>query len=406
MKIAPLLLGLAGLCLLTGAALAQTASTAERLGYGSNDKVLMVHADDLGMSHSVNAATIEAFEKGLVTSGSIMVPCPWFPEIAAYAKAHPELDLGLHLTLTSEWKYLRWRPVAPPEKVRGLLDEEGFMWRSERQTALKASPQEIEIELRAQIERALAFGIKPTHLDTHMGTLYTRRDFFDVYTKLGKEYGLPVMAMRPTPEAIAYGKLTGSPITEEVLNGLAADGFVLLDYLSTGVPGRTVAERKGAYQKFLRELKPGVTMLIVHLGMNDAELKATTGAWEQRYADFLAFTDPEIAALIKAQGIKLTTWRELGKLAWPGTRRAAVSAGAPQERYPFKGKIIKVHPQYRDVEIEHEAIPNYMEAMTMHFALKDESLYTKLKPGDTVRATLVVVTNRWWLEEVVINPPR
>jgi predicted glycoside hydrolase/deacetylase ChbG (UPF0249 family) len=291
-------------------------TTAQQLGYGPNDRLLIVHADDLGMSHSVNAASIEAFKKGLVTSGSIMVPCPWFPEIAAYAREHPELDLGLHLTLTSEWKYLRWRPVAPPDKVKGLLDEEGFMWHSERQTAMKATAQEIETEIRAQIERALAFGIKPTHLDTHMGTLYTRKDFFEVYTRLGKEYGIPVMVMRPTPEMIAYGKLTGSPIGEAELKQVEAEGFVLLDYLNTGMQVKNFAERKEAYKNFLHHLKPGVTMLIVHLGMNDPELKATTASWEQRYADYLSFTDPEIAALIKELGIKLTTWRELGKLAW------------------------------------------------------------------------------------------
>jgi chitin disaccharide deacetylase len=298
---------------------AQT-TTAQQLGYGPNDKVLMVHADDLGMSHSVNVASIEAFKKAMVTSGSIMVPCPWFPEIAAYAREHPELDLGLHLTLTSEWKYLRWRPVAPPDKVKGLIDPEGYMWRSERDTAKNATPQEIETEIRAQIDRARAFGIKPTHLDTHMGTLYTRKDFFDVYTKLGKEYGIPVMVMRATPEAIAHGKQIGTPIGEAELKQVEADGFVLLDYLNTGVQGKTFAERKESYKKFLREMKPGVTMLIVHLGMNDPELKATTGSWEQRHADFQSFTDPEIEALIKELGIKLTTWRELGKLAWQGKK--------------------------------------------------------------------------------------
>jgi len=309
---------LALLAALTGVATAQNSmtTTAQQLGYGPNDKVLIVHADDIGMSHSVNVATIEAFKKGLVTSGSIMVPCPWFPEIADYARQHPDLDLGLHLTLTSEWKYLRWRPVASPEKVKGLLDSEGYMWRSERDTAKNATPQEIETEIRAQIERALKFGIKPTHLDTHMGTVYTRKDFFDVYTKLGKEYGIPVMVMRPTPEAIELGKRDGSPIGEEALRKIQDEGFAMLDYLSTGVQGKTFAERKEAYKAFLRNLKPGVTMLIVHLGMNDPELKATTNSWEQRYADFQSFTDPEIEALIKELGIKPGTWRELGKVAW------------------------------------------------------------------------------------------
>jgi chitin disaccharide deacetylase len=305
------------LSLLALPAIAQTTTTAQRMGYGPNDKVLLIHADDVGMSHNVNIATMEALKHGMVTSASIMVPCPWLLEIVTYAKAHPEVDFGLHLTLTSEWKNYRWRPVAPHDKVKGLLDPEGYMWRSERDTAKNATPQEIETELRAQIDRALVLGLKPTHLDTHMGTLYTRKDFFDVYTKLGKEYGIPVMAMRATPEAIAYGKATGSPIGEGALNAIEADGFVLLDYLATGVPGKTFAERKVSYINFLKSLKPGLTMLIIHLGLDDPELKAITGAWEARWSDFQTFKDPEIAALIKEQGIKLTTWREMGKIAWP-----------------------------------------------------------------------------------------
>ncbi len=307
---------LALLLLTLMAIVARGQNSAVQLGYGPTDKLLMVHADDIGMSHSVNVATIEAFRKGAISSGSIMVPCPWFLEIAAHARANPELDLGLHLTLTSEWKFFRWRPVAPPDKVPGLIDEEGYMWRSERQTAAKATPQEVEIELRAQIDRAIAHGIKPTHLDTHMGTLYTRKDFFEVYTRLGKEYRIPVMVMRATPESIAYGKSIGSPITEDVLRKVEADGFPLLDYLVTGVPGRTFEERKKAYHDLLRSLKPGVTMLIVHLGMDDPELKAITGSWQQRHADFLSFTDPETQTLMKELGIKPVTWRELGKLAW------------------------------------------------------------------------------------------
>ena len=299
----------------SGSAWAQT-TTAQQLGYGPNDKVLMVHADDIGMSHSVNLATMEALKHGMVTSASIMVPCPWMPEIAAYAREHTDVDFGLHLTLTSEWKYYRWRPVAPPDKVKGLLDPEGYMWRSEVDTAKHATPQEIETEIRAQVERARQFGIKPTHLDTHMGTLYARQDFFDVYTKLGKEYGIPVMVMRVTPESLAYAKASNIPVGETALRKVEADGFVLLDYLVTGVNGKTFAERKQAYHELLRNLKPGVTMLIVHLGLDNDELKGITGSWQQRHADFLSFTDPDTKKLMAELGIKTTTWRELGKLAW------------------------------------------------------------------------------------------
>ena len=159
-----------------------------------------MHADDAGMCHSVNEATIEALTKGMVSSASIMVPCPWFPEFAAWAKQHPEMDLGIHLTLTSEWQHYRWRPVAPAASVKGLFDPEGYMWRSEVQTAKSASAQEVETELRAQIERAREFGVAFTHFDTHMGTMYTRPDYFDVYAKLAREYKVPCMIPRPSEE--------------------------------------------------------------------------------------------------------------------------------------------------------------------------------------------------------------
>lgn len=301
--------------LVTSSALLWAQSTAERLGYGPQDRVLMVHADDLGMSHTVNAASMEALKQGLVTSASVMVPCPWFLEIANFAKAHPEFDMGLHLTLTSEWRKYRWGPVASRDKVPGLIDPEGYLWRDVRSVAQHATAAEVEIELRAQIDKALATGWKPTHLDTHMGTLYARVDYWEVYAKLGREYKLPVMLMRPTPEFVAESTKDGYPITPAMLEKKDRDGYVLLDHLVTGVPGRTIAERRASFQKLLRELKPGVTMLIVHLGINDEELKNITNNWEARWSDYRNFTDPEMRDLMKQLGIKQTTWREMSKLS-------------------------------------------------------------------------------------------
>jgi predicted glycoside hydrolase/deacetylase ChbG (UPF0249 family) len=294
-------------------AFAQT--TATLLGHDPQAKLLMVHADDAGMCHSVNLATAEALLQGAVQSASIMVPCPWFSEFAETARAHPELDLGLHLTLTSEWKHYRWRSVAPPEKVKGLLDPEGFMWRDVRSAASRASAEEVETELRAQIERARQFGVKFTHFDTHMGTLYARPDYFDVYTKIARECGVPCMIPRPT--AVAAAELKGYPITAEMLEQKGKEGFVLIDRLVTGVPGRTVEERKESYRKFLRALQPGATKLIVHLAKDDPEIRAVTNSWEQRWADFLFFTSSEAAQMLKELGIRPLTYRELAKALTP-----------------------------------------------------------------------------------------
>lgn len=275
----------------------------------------MVHADDLGMSHTVNVASMEAFKQGLVTSASVMVPCPWFLEIAAFAKEHPEFDIGLHLTLTSEWKKYRWGPVASKDKVPGLMDPEGYLWRDVKSVAQHATPAEVEAELRAQIEKALATGWKPTHLDTHMGTLYARVDYWDVYTKLGRDYQMPVMIVRPTRELLASAAKDGYPVTGAMLEQKDREGYVLLDHLGQGVSGRNLAERRVSYQKLLRELKSGVTMLIVHLGINDEELKNITNAWEQRWADYRYFIDPETRDLMRDLGIRQTTWRAMSRIA-------------------------------------------------------------------------------------------
>jgi predicted glycoside hydrolase/deacetylase ChbG (UPF0249 family) len=294
--------------------LAQSApekSTAELLGHGPNDKLLMVHADDAGMCHSVNAATAEALSSGAVQSASIMMPCPWVSEIADLARRQPELDLGLHLTLTSEWKHYRWRPVSPAASVPGLLDPDGYLWRDVQSAAKSASASEVAQELRAQIARARHFGIRFTHLDTHMGTLYARKDFFDAYTAVAGEAGVPCML--PRPSGVPKEEMREYPITAEHIYAKEREGFALLDRLVTGVPGRGVEERRASYRQFLRELKPGVTKLIVHLSMDDPEIRAVTNNWEQRWADFQFWTSSEARSLLKDLGIKPIKYREMAK---------------------------------------------------------------------------------------------
>jgi predicted glycoside hydrolase/deacetylase ChbG (UPF0249 family) len=293
--------------ILTFLTLAQAQSVAERLGYPRDAKLLIVHADDLGMAHSVNAATIKAFETGLVNSGSIMVPCPWLSEIATYARANPQADLGLHLTLTSEWTSFRWGPVSSRDRVSSLLDKDGYFHLTESDAAAKADPKQVEMEITAQIEKARALGIQPTHLDSHMGTLYQSKELFEVFLRVARSQKLPVRVAKAW-----FGRADFLP-TVLSQNDVYIDR--ILD-INQSVPAEDWAK---FYSDALRKLEPGVTEVVIHLAYNDAEMQGATfnhpnwgAAWRQR--DFEFFTSDIFRKLLQENQIKLITWRELGKL--------------------------------------------------------------------------------------------
>jgi predicted glycoside hydrolase/deacetylase ChbG (UPF0249 family) len=289
-------------------------SLAERLGYGATDRLLLIHADDFGMCHSVNAATAEALDAGIVTCASVMVPCPWMPEAAAYAREHPDADLGVHLTLTSEWRQYRWGPVSPHDEVSSLLDGDGYLPRSVREAVERADPAEVGRECHAQIERARAFGIAPTHADSHMGTLFTR-PFYPVYARAAKEAGAMPMLVRPTGHRAAEALALGiDPVSST--EALSREGFLFLDHLNTGAGGDTLEERREGYYDAIRTLPPGVSEIIVHLSLDDPEIRAITNHWQARWHEFQIFTDPRTRELIDEEGIRLIGYRELSRLAF------------------------------------------------------------------------------------------
>lgn len=302
-----ILIGLALCFCLASTTFAQQQTLAERLGHPRDAKLLIVHADDLGMSHSVNAATIKAFESGLVNSGSIMAPCPWFAEIATYARANPQADLGLHLTLTSEWTSFRWGPVTSKDRVSSLLDKTGYFYLTESEAAAKADPKEVEIEIRAQIERAKAFGIQPTHLDSHMGTLYQTKALFEVFLRVAREYKLPVR--------IAKTWFARADFLPSTLN----PDDVFIDRILDINPSVTPNDWAKFYADEIKKLEPGVTEIVIHLAYDDAEMRGAShdhpnwgAAWRQRDLDY--FTSNAFRQLLKDQQIKLITWRDLAKL--------------------------------------------------------------------------------------------
>ena len=285
---------------------AQSKNVAERLGYSGNQSLLIIHADDLAVAHSADIASFDALDKGAATSASIMVPCPWLTEVADYAKAHPEADLGLHLTLTSEWKTYRWGPVIPRDQVPSLLDSDGYLWPDTESAVNNIRADEAEREIRAQVEHAIKVGIHPTHVDSHMGVLFARPDLMASYLKVAHEYKLPFLGMldRAAPPSRV----------------MFSDKDILLDSVVIASPNLAASDWKDFYLKAIRNLKPGITEIIVHLGHDDAELQAVTvghpdygSAWRER--DYEVITSPEFHKALQDNHVILLHWSDLKKLS-------------------------------------------------------------------------------------------
>ena len=279
-------------------------------GSAAAKRFLIVHSDDAGMSHSVNRATIDAMENGFVSSCSIMVPCPWFPEFAEWASQHPEKDFGIHLTLNSEFGKYRWGPVSGRDQVPTLVDQHGYLHASKEEVIAHARPAEVEIELRAQIERALHAGIKLSHLDTHMGTVISTGDMLEIYVRLGLEYNLPVMMIRNIDPFIALGYPDLVKKNAEYIRILEARGLPPIDYLFQFYEGKDHAARQERYLKTFQNLKPGVTQMIIHCGYDDAELQGITGSHFLRDDDRRVFSDPAVKQKIESMGIEIISWQQ------------------------------------------------------------------------------------------------
>lgn len=280
---------------------------AERLGYDASARLLIVHADDLGLCNSVNRASFEALSNGGVSSASIMVPCPWTPQVAAAARSNPDWDLGIHLTLNAEWEVFKWGPVSSLDKVRSLLDPRGYFPETVQEVVQKVDADEAETEIRSQIERARVMGIEPTHLDSHMGTLFQSPEVLKRTLQVAHEYKLPFLL----PKALLFM----APAARDLLT----EEDILIDDLAMLSPATKPEDWPRAYTRIISGLKPGVTQLIVHLGFDDPELQAVTvnhpdfgSAWRQRDFDYVL--SAEFRQLIQEEGVQMVTWREIGRL--------------------------------------------------------------------------------------------
>jgi predicted glycoside hydrolase/deacetylase ChbG (UPF0249 family) len=292
---------------------AQEKTYAERLGWPTGTKVVIFHVDDVGMSHNSNMGAIKAVEDGVATSLSIMMPCSWVPEYAAYLKAHPDTDAGIHLTHTSEWKNYRWGPVAGKSVVPGLVDPGGYLWKNVFDVVAHATADEFETEIRAQIDKALSMGISPTHLDSHMGTCFTPQ-YIDRYVKVGIEKQIPILIFGGHMQYIGNQAGPLRPMVISIAEKVWKAGLPVIDDLVTSpTSAKDYEGKKAELIKLLRDMKPGITEIIVHCTVQTEVFSHISGSGANREAELRLLTDPDIKKFIESEGIILTTWRELKK---------------------------------------------------------------------------------------------
>ncbi|WP_316846556.1 polysaccharide deacetylase family protein [Pedobacter psychrodurus] len=282
---------------------------AEKMGFADDAKLLIIHADDAGLAHSENLATIQSLEKGIVNSYSIMIPCPWFYEMAMFAKDNPQFDNGIHLTLTCEWENYKFGPVLPVAEVPSLVDRNGYFYKKRALLKENATLEDVKKELEAQIEKALRFGLKPTHLDSHMYSVGSSPEFFQIYRALGKKYNLPILVGKELMEMVGLDP-------KDNIN----KGDLLIDKAHYGI--WEYYESGGLsdyYQQVFENLVSGLNIILIHPAFDDMEMQGITvnhpnfgSKWRQ--IDFESFTHRDTEALVRRNDIKLITWNDIRKV--------------------------------------------------------------------------------------------
>lgn len=268
--------------------------------------ILIIHADDVGLSKSVNASTFQAMVYGSISSASLMVPCQEFESAVKQFGNADDLDLGIHITLTSDLSHHKWGPVSDLAKVPSLVDENGHFFSNPQQFAQSAKRDEVELEIRAQIARALDCGLKPTHLDSHQFVVEGHFGAFNTVLKLSQEYRIPCLLHRD---------ILKNPLSKRLIKS----NSIILDEVLMAYPGDEEGGLDQFYARTLSNLKPGIRILLIHPGYDDEEMQRIThghddygAAWRQ--ADYDFFVGEQCKALLKEQGIRLTNWAELSKL--------------------------------------------------------------------------------------------
>lgn len=288
-----------------------TQSILTKLGYQETDRLVIIHADDVGMCHATLKAFDDLWNFGTVTSGATMVPCPWFPAVAEYCRKNPEADMGVHATLNSEWSVYRWGALSTVDQTTGLIDQDGYLHRSTDATIKHASQEAVDAEIKAQIEKAVHSGINITHVDSHMGTVFAPK-FLESYIQHAIAHAVP--PMQPRVDAVGVESMGVSEEDKKILSPLLEklenQGIPLIDGIMM-MPLHNPNNQLEAVKEMLSKVPAGITHFILHPAVDTPELRALSPDWESRVANYETLMNPKFKELIKNEGIKLIGFKAL-----------------------------------------------------------------------------------------------
>ena len=286
----------------------------KKLGFAETDRVAIIHTDDIGMSHGSYAAATDLWKVGVISSSAVMVPCGWFAKTAAFCRAMPNVDMGVHLTLTCEWDGYRWGPISTRDAASGLMDSEGFFPRTSQAVQQSANVDAARLELFAQVQRAIDAGIVPTHADTHMGTVFHPK-FMPAYIEVAKHFGIPVLLLRyDEAEMRARGwDADAAAWMANALREAESDGLPLIDHIF-GMPLDKPENRLEQVFAAIDALQPGITHFLMHPSHDTPEARAIGPDMPSRIGDFETFMDERVGDHLRKAGVHIIGYRELRKL--------------------------------------------------------------------------------------------
>lgn len=286
-------------------------SIIEKLGFEADSKVVIFHIDDMGFSHASNLASFECLDFGIASCGSILVPAPWFLEVASICKDNPKYDVGIHLTLTCEYDLYRWRALSSVDPKSGLLDSEKSLWRTSEEAIANVTVAAAELEMRAQIQMALDNGINITHIDTHMGTVIDPK-FLPIYLKMAREFNVPSFLPRVNKKMlIEVGLGDTADVIIKMFSQLEAQGVPMLDHIIIDTGGE-YTDKTEYYCKLFAEIKPGLTHFLFHPAKMSSELEGITpdsAGWRDQ--DYRAFTDPRLKECVEKHDLNIIGYRKI-----------------------------------------------------------------------------------------------